>query len=122
MIYAYFGKCEAKYFGLFVADNDATAIRVVEEELQRNQKFQSYASEYSLYCLANFNDDSAEIIQNGLNSIRLVSDLSDILLNYIVRQRKQHELLKNVSGVEISDDFGSSPVQVSEFTELNNSN
>lgn len=122
MIYAYFGKCEAKYFGLFVADNDATAIRIVEDELQRNQKFQNYASEYSLYCLANFNDDSAEIIQNGLNTIRLVSDLSDILLNYIVRQRRQHELLKNVSGVEIEDEGFSSPVQVSDFNPTQNSN
>ncbi len=119
MIYAYFGKCEAKYFGLFVADNDASAIRVVEDELQRNQKFQTYASDYSLYCLANFNDDSAEINQNGLNTIRLVSDLSDILLNFIVKQRKQHELLKNVSGLDIEDEGFSSPVQVLDSPPLN---
>lgn len=115
MIYAYFGKCEAKYFGLFVADNDATAIRIVEDELQRNKKFQSYASEYSLYRLANFNDDSGELIQNGLDTIRLVSDLSDILLNFIVKQRKQHEMLKQVSGVELEDESTTSSVELPEF-------
>lgn len=120
MIYAYFGKCEAKYFGLFVADNDATAIRIVEDELQRNKKFQSYASEYSLYLLANFNDDSGELIQNGLDTIRLVSDLSDILLNYIVKQRKQHALLEQVSGVEIEDEGFSSSVQLSDSSSNSN--
>lgn len=100
MIYAYFGKCEAKYFGLFHADNDSTAIRIVEEELCRNQKFQTYSSEYSLYCLCDFNDDTGVVSQLGPVSIRLVSDLDNILLNYIVRQRRNQKMLKDVSGLD----------------------
>lgn len=100
MIYAYFGKCELKYFGLFVAENDSSAIRVVEEELQRNKKLADYSSEYSLYALCDFNEDSGILTQN---EIRFVSDLFDIFTNFIVRQRKQRELLEKVSGVSLND-------------------
>ena len=107
MIYAYFGKCELKYFGLFVADNDNSAIRVVEQELQRNQKLADYSMEYSLYSLCDFNEDSGEL--SNCN-IRFVSDLSDILLNFITRQRKQNDLLKSVSGVSLTESDTHSPI------------
>lgn len=100
MIYAYFGKCELKYFGVFVADNDNSAIRVVEQELQNNQKLANYSMEYSLFSLCEFNEDSGELINP---QVRFVSDLSDILLNYITRQRKQNELLHKVSGVPLGE-------------------
>lgn len=117
MIYAYFGKCELKYFGLFVADNDNSAIRVVEQEIQRNQKLQDYSMEYSLYCLCDFNEDSGVL---SSPTLRFVSDLSDILINYITRQRKQHEILKQVSGVELEDEGFSSSVQLSDSTSNTN--
>lgn len=101
MIYAYFGKCELKYFGLFVADNDNSAIRVVEQELQNNQKLANYSTEYSLFALCDFNEDSGELSNSHA---RFVSDLSDILLNYITRQRKQNEMLHKVSGISPESD------------------
>lgn len=101
MIYAYFGKCELKYFGVFVADNDSSAIRVVEEELSRNKKLADYCMEYSLYSLCDFNEDNGSVVQNEL---RFVKDLSDILFDFVVRQRKQNELLSKVSGVPMESD------------------
>lgn len=100
MIYAYFGKCELKYFGLFVADNDQSAIRIVEEEIQRNKKLADYCSEYSLYSLCDFDEDTSEMSNV---QVRLVADLNDILINYIVRQRRQNELVSKVSGVSLED-------------------
>lgn len=109
MIYAYFGKCELKYFGLFVADNDSTAIRVVEEELQKNKKLADYSMEYSLYSLCDYNEDTGFISNSEPHFIK---DLSDILLDFIVRQRKQNELLSKVSGVPLEDNDTDSDISL----------
>lgn len=99
MIYAYFGKCELKYFGLFVADNDGSAIRVVEQELQNNKKLADYCSEYSLYRLCDFDEDTGLLLNPA---VTFVSDLTDILFNYISRNRRQNEMLQRVSGVSLT--------------------